>query len=123
MVGKSATLPAGTQVIRMVVDSLAASGTQLNWFTLTPTSGAPSSLKLTWDPSTSAAVSGYNLYRGTTAGGPYAKLNAAVIAASPYIDTSAAHGTFFYVATALGDPTIYNPAESMYSNEVSVSVP
>jgi hypothetical protein len=31
-------LPAGTQRIRMVVDSLAGGGTQLNWFAITPVS-------------------------------------------------------------------------------------
>ena len=34
--GVVVNLPAGTQRIRMVVDSLASGGTQLNWFTITP---------------------------------------------------------------------------------------
>jgi len=122
--GKSVTLPAGTQTVRMVVDALATGGLQSNWFSFTPAGGASSSIKLTWDPSTSAAVIGYNIYRGTASGGPYAKLNAAAIAASPFIDTSIGAGTFFYVATALGDPAIYaSPSESLYSNEAVVSVP
>jgi hypothetical protein len=122
--GKSVTLPAGTQTVRMVVDALATGGLQSNWFSFTPAGGAPSSIKLTWDPSTSAAVVGYNIYRGTASGGPYAKLNAAAIAASPFIDTGIGAGTFFYVATALGDPAIYaSPSESLYSNEAVVSLP
>jgi hypothetical protein len=127
--GKSVTLPAGAQTIRMVIDALATGGSpggvQSNWFSFTPAGGAPSSIKLTWDPSTSAAVVGYNIYRGTVSGGPYAKLNAAAIAASPFIDTGIAGGmTFFYVATALGDPAIYaSPSESLYSNEAVVSLP
>jgi uncharacterized delta-60 repeat protein len=34
--GVVVNLPAGTQKIRMVVDSLASGGTQLNWFSITP---------------------------------------------------------------------------------------
>jgi hypothetical protein len=41
---------------------------------------------LTWNASTSTVV-GYNIYRGTSSGGPYVKLNATPIAALIYSDT------------------------------------
>lgn len=41
---------------------------------------------LNWVASTSV-VTGYNIYRGTTAGGPYIKINAAPVAAVTYVDT------------------------------------
>jgi uncharacterized protein YfiM (DUF2279 family) len=71
---------------------------------------------LAWDPSTSAT--GYNVYRGITSGGPYAKLS--VTSAPSFADTSVQSGkTYFYVTTALGS----NTEESDYSNEVDASIP
>lgn len=54
---------------------------------------APSNPKvaLTWTASTST-ISGYNVYRGTANGGPYIKLNAALIAGLAYSDVPAGAG-------------------------------
>jgi hypothetical protein len=38
-------------------------------------------------PSGGAAVAGYNIYRGTTSGGPYTKINTALVSAVTYSDT------------------------------------
>lgn len=46
---------------------------------------------LTWVaptvPSGGAAVAGYNVYRGTVSGGPYTKINTALVTAVAYSDT------------------------------------
>jgi uncharacterized delta-60 repeat protein len=93
--------------------------------------GQTSSVALNWNPATDcngAAVSGYNLYRSTTPGGPYTKVNTSLITQSQYDDTSvsstmaqyssssAASGTtYYYVVTSVDDEV----GESVYSQEAS----
>ena len=80
---------------------------------------ASHSVSLTWDPSTSQ-VNGYNVYRSSTAGGPYAKMNAGIDAGTSYVDsTVAASHTYYYVTTAVNS----TGQERSYSNQVQVSVP
>ncbi|WP_457390779.1 cellulase family glycosylhydrolase [Roseateles sp. P5_E1] len=86
----------------------------------------PSSLKLTegnnsnalsWNASTDAKVTGYNVYRAIGAGGAFAKLAEKVTTAT-YTDATAATGTtYYYVVTAL---TAAN--ESYYSDAASTAV-
>ena len=74
---------------------------------------------LSWSASTSE-VAGYNLYRGTRAGGPYIKTNAALETSTAYSDEDVQAGnTYFYVVTGADS----GGAESQYSNEVSVVIP
>jgi hypothetical protein len=86
--------------------------------------GAGTSLKqhtvgLTWSPS-SSAVAGYNVYRGTTTGGPYTKINGSAIVTTSYSDTTVASGkTYFYVTSAVNSSSI----ESAKSNEAKAVVP
>lgn len=77
------------------------------------------SVDLNWNPSTSQ-VSGYNVYRSSTTGGPYAKLNSTPDPTTVYTDStvSSAH-TYYYVTTAVSS----TGQESSYSNQVQVSVP
>jgi len=77
------------------------------------------SVTLTWTASTST-VSGYNVYRSTVSGGPYTKVNSALVAPTSYVDTTVQSGqTYFYVATSVDS----NGVESADSTEVSVTVP
>jgi fibronectin type 3 domain-containing protein len=71
---------------------------------------------LTWNASTST-VTAYNVYRGTTSGGPYTLL--ASVNSLTFTDTTGISGTtYFWVVTALN-----NTQESVYSNEVSGTIP
>ena len=80
---------------------------------------AQHTVSLNWNPSTSQ-VNGYNVYRGSTAGGPYAKLNSTVDPNTAYSDgTVASAHTYYYVTTAVNS----SGQESTYSNQVQVSVP
>jgi hypothetical protein len=38
-------------------------------------------------PAGGAAIAGYNIYRGTTSGGPYTKINASLVTSVNYSDT------------------------------------
>ena len=83
-----------------------------------PAPGAHS-VTLNWNASGSAGILGYNVYRGGQSGGPYAKVNAGLLANSDYLDTSVLAGqTYFYVVTAVSAA-----AESGFSAEVKAAVP
>jgi hypothetical protein len=94
-----------------------------NWLeTITP--APPENLSLTanpsvyldWDDSPELDVIGYNVYRSTTPGGPYTKINSSLVTSSNYSDgTAVAELTYYYVVTAVN---IYTN-ESGYSNEAS----
>jgi hypothetical protein len=91
--------------------------------TLTGTGVAPvqHSVTLTWTASTSTVV-GYNVYRGTTSGGPYVKINTSLITTLTYTDTDAtlqSGSTYYYVATSVDS----SGDESVNSDEVSALIP
>jgi len=78
------------------------------------------SVSLSWTASVSSNVSGYNLYRGTTAGGPFTKVNSTLIVATSYQDTTVQAGqAYYYVATAVDG----NALESAYSNQAPAVIP
>jgi len=82
-------------------------------------SGSSHANTLTWDASTSAVV-GYNVYRSTQSGGPYAKMNSSLLTSTTFTDVSVEAGqTLFYVVTAVDSKGI----ESNYSNETSSTIP
>jgi fibronectin type 3 domain-containing protein len=65
-------------------------------------------------------VIGYNVYRGTTSGGPYTKIVSAPQAGTTYTDSAVQSGwTYFYVVTAVDS----NGNESSYSNEATAVIP
>jgi hypothetical protein len=77
------------------------------------------SVSLEWDDSASPVI-GYNVYRGVASGGPYTVLSSALISATQYQDSSVQSGqTYYYVVTAVDS----NEVESIYSNEVSATIP
>jgi hypothetical protein len=81
--------------------------------------GQAGGVALNWEEaadSNGGAVSGYNLYRSTTAGGEYTEVNTSLITGTGYRDTSGESGTtYYYVVTSVdsgGD-------ESVVSQEAS----
>ncbi len=79
----------------------------------------PHSVDLAWN-SSSSSVMGYNIYRGTKTGGPYAKINSSPDTETAYTDSSVQAGqTYFYVTTAVSSDGM----ESSYSNQVSAAIP
>src|SRR5882724_5027202 len=71
--------------------------------TVTGTGAAPTqhSASLSWSPSPSTVV-GYNVYRGTTSGGPYAKVNSSRDPSTLYTDNTVQNGqTYYYISTAV----------------------
>jgi hypothetical protein len=80
---------------------------------------APStySVNLSWTPSASSGVSGYDVYRSTVSGGPYTQVgNSSTV---DYTDSSVhANTEYFYVVTSVD-----TGVQSGYSSQIAVSVP
>ena len=88
---------------------------------LSGTGTAPVShtVSLNWTPS-SSTYSGFNVYRGTTSGGPYTKVDISMISTTSYVDSGVTSGqTYYYVATELDS----SGTESGYSSQVSATIP
>jgi LysM repeat protein len=78
------------------------------------------SVMLNWSASTSSNLSGYNVYRASTSGGPYTIMTPSPVAATTYTDNNVLAGqTYYYVAVAVD----INNNESLYSNEAQAIVP
>ena len=117
-----------------VVFNPAAAGTDSGTVTVTSNaSGSPATIALSgtgvtavshsatlsWTASTST-VSGYNVYRSTTSGTGYAKINSSLVAGVSYVDNTVQSGTtYYYVATAVDS----GGNESVNSNEVTAVIP
>jgi fibronectin type 3 domain-containing protein len=65
-------------------------------------------------------VSGYNVYRTTTSGTGYIKVNASLVAALNYTDSTVQSATTYYYVTTAVDAS---GNESVYSNEVQAVIP
>ena len=77
------------------------------------------SVALTWTD-TGSGISGYNIYRSASSGGPFNKINPTPNATTAYSDNSVQAGqTYYYLTTALNAAG----TESGYSNQVSAVVP
>lgn len=88
-------------------------------YNLTVDQSASHAAGLSWQQG-SNGILGYNVYRGTTSGGPYSQLNSSLLPASSYSDSTVQGGnTYYYVATEVGG----SGEESSYSNETQAVIP
>jgi hypothetical protein len=93
-------------------NSVSASGTGV--------SSTAHSVALSWTSSASSGVTGYYVYRSTTSGSSYSRVNSTPTTATRYTDGSVAAGeTYYYVVTAVTS----TGAESVYSAQVTANVP
>ncbi|MGD1041573.1 MAG: cellulase family glycosylhydrolase [Sedimentisphaerales bacterium] len=75
-------------------------------------------VSLDWNNNGESDLAGYNVYRSTTSGSGYVKLNGSLLTSSDYNDSNVSNGTtYYYVVTAVDTGTL----ESGYSNEVSAT--
>jgi hypothetical protein len=73
---------------------------------------------LSWQPSSSAV--GFNVFRSTTNGGPYIRLNGTADPVPSYADSTVQSAkTYYYVVTEVGTTGM----ESGYSNQVTAVIP
>lgn len=72
-------------------------------------------IKLFWNANTTDTISGYNVYRSTTSGKGYTKVNSALITQTEYLNMSLTNGvTYYFVVTSVDNKS----KESFYSDEV-----
>ena len=84
---------------------------------LSATAGS-ASVSFTWTANGESDLAGYNLYRGTTIGGQYTKVNVALITGTSHTDTGLTNGTpYFYVLRAVDSSN----NESGNSNEATAT--
>jgi hypothetical protein len=101
------------------VQSVSIDGSDVSGIDFTASQQSNHSVQLSWQASTSTVIS-YNVYRGTTDGGPYARINATLVTLLNYTDSSVANSTTYYYVTTAVDPT---GIESEYSNQASAKTP
>lgn len=85
---------------------------------LTATLSGSSDALLDWADNTETDLSHYNVYRSTTSGGPYTKLNASNITSSTYTNAGLSAGTTYYYVVRAVDT---NGNESSNSSQISFS--
>jgi hypothetical protein len=131
--GTPLTLAVGQSMTFSVIFSPSTAGSDTGTVTVTSTApGSPKtitlsgtgaqasqSVTLNWTASTST-VSGYNLYRSTTSGSGYTRINSGLIAGLTYQDTTVQSGTtYYYVSTSVDS----SGDESAYSNQAKAIIP
>jgi uncharacterized repeat protein (TIGR03803 family) len=85
-----------------------------------PSMAAAHSVNLSWNVSTSQHITGYNIYRGANANGPYTKINSSLDPNTSYADSTVQDGqTYYYVTTAVDAQDV----ESKYSNQAEAVIP
>ena len=122
ILGLNYTIPAGNMLeVKVIVRSQSGNGM---WFaydttsyptrvaSLTSCTGAISTpaglvatpdnakVSLDWNDNSDMDLVGYNVYRSTTTGGPYSKINGTVVVPSAYVDTGVSNGTTYYYVVA-----------------------
>lgn len=85
----------------------------------TGVAAATHSVSLTWNDSGSS-IAGFNVYRSTTSGGGYVKVNGTLVPSMNYTDASVQNNTTYYYVTTAVDGS---GNESAFSNEASAVVP
>ena len=86
----------------------------------TGVSTASHTVALQWQASGSSGVTGYNVYRATSTGGPYTKVTPSALSGISYADSGVSSGTtYYYVVTAVAS----DGSESTYSNQATAVIP
>jgi hypothetical protein len=119
----SAWTKVGTGVAVVIVLLLS-----VQWFQVTtgkssifrsPTSSSKHTVTLTWKASNSS-VAGYNVYRSTTSGNNFLRINPSTVPGLTYTDNTIENGVTYYYVTRAVDA---QGRESVNSNEASAVVP
>lgn len=78
-------------------------------------------VSLSWNPSASPPeIVGYNVFRGTQNGGPYAQINSVLDPETTYTDYAVLSGTTYYYVTTAVDSS---GQQSAYSNQTEAVIP
>jgi hypothetical protein len=102
-----------------VTDANGQSATRALSITISPAGGSVIlSVALQWDASTSPVI-GYNVYRSSSSGGAYTKLNSTLLGGTSYTDNTVGAGqTYYYVVRSVDSTNM----ESVPSNEAVAAI-
>ena len=79
-------------------------------------------VSLNWNDNSEVDINGYNVYRSTTSGGTYTRLNGTLLSSSNYTDNSVSNGTtYYYVVTAV-DTSSNESANSGVATSMGVEI-
>ncbi|MDP9338208.1 MAG: choice-of-anchor D domain-containing protein [Acidobacteriota bacterium] len=85
----------------------------------TGVTGTAHAVTLTWQAA-ATGTAGYNIYVGSTSGGPYSRLNTSMVTGTSYVDSGVQSGqTYYFVVTSISTLN----KESTYSAEVKAIIP
>jgi Carboxypeptidase regulatory-like domain len=101
-------------------ESVTVNGANQTGVNFTATPQQSHTVALSWTASTTTTVTGYNVYRSTTNGSGYVKINSSLVTVLTYTDSTVLNGTTYYYVTTAVDST---GAESGYSNQATAVVP
>jgi hypothetical protein len=87
--------------------------------TLSGTGVVQHTVSLSWNASTST-VTGYNVYRSTTSGSGYVKINSTLVSGLTLTDSNVTSGTTYYYVTTAVDSS---GNESAFSNQATAPIP
>jgi hypothetical protein len=99
---------------------VALSGANITAINFTATPQAVHSVSLSWNSSPTATVTGYNVYRTTSSGTLFARVNSSLVPGLVYTDSTVQNGLTYYFVTTAVDP---NGGESIFSNQVPAIIP
>jgi hypothetical protein len=86
----------------------------------TGVSNTSHSVGLSWTASSTSGVVGYHVYRSTTSGSSYTRINSSALTALKYTDAAVTSGaTYYYVVTAVDS----SGSESAKSGQVTAVIP
>ncbi|MGA2916893.1 MAG: CBM35 domain-containing protein [Sedimentisphaerales bacterium] len=106
-----------------------------NWLYIPPDTTPPAAPSGFWAQASSGTVSldwndnnepdfaGYNIYRSTTYGGSYTKLNTSLLSSSNYVDNTVSNGTMYYYAATAADTSLNESGYSHISAEPNTGNP
>lgn len=100
--------------------SVTISGANKAGVNFTATVTQSHTVALAWLASTTTTVTSYNVYRSTTSGGGFVKVNPNPVTLLAYTDAGVANGTTYYYVTTAVDS---NGLESAFSNQVTAVIP
>ena len=80
-------------------------------------------VQLSWTASTSSNINGYNLYRGTSASGPFTQINPSLISNTSYTDNSVVDGTTYYYEATAVDSNNQESAKSTPAAQAIIPAP
>ncbi len=86
-------------------------------------STGPTQVALSWTAPPSTGIGGYNVYRATAAGGPYAKINPSLLASTSYTDSTVTTGIRYWYRVRAVAAGVTPELEGADSNTTSGRIP